>query len=189
MRRWALTVALLVAVWFPVPSPAEEGGDSGDSKAAAAADDEAAAAEDAPEASAPDAEASEEAPEASGDEAAAPEEASSDAGQASGGDDEEESSFAPVLEYVNNAWAQFLTGLNGILTAPADPVMAAVHPPKALDKGGYARRPLGFASGVLLMAYRTVTGTLDLPMAFLPVPVLSPVPRYKLIPGFEHEDE
>ena len=69
--------------------------------------------------------------------------------------------------------------------------MAAANPPKAFDKAtnNYERRTLGFGSGLLLMLYRAFTGTLDLALAPGPLPVLSPVPRYKLIPGFEHEDE
>ena len=67
--------------------------------------------------------------------------------------------------------------------------MATVDPPKAFAKAGYERRPLGFFSGILLMAYRSFTGALDLVLAPGPIPVISPVPRYKVIPGFEHEDE
>jgi len=93
-------------------------------------------------------------------------------------------------EYRASVGERFLTGLNGLVTAPADPPMATVEPPKALDKAGYVRRPLGFASGILLMGYRTLTGAVDFGLALVPkLPVVSPVPRYKVIPGFEHEDE
>jgi hypothetical protein len=196
MRRWAFAIALAVAVLVPIPSPAGEAEGSGDEAEAAstpAAEGEAAAPEDAPEADEGEAAAPQDAPEASEDGAVAPEEAAAEKGKASEaegeGEAEEESFFAPLGEYASNVSTQFLTGLNGLLTWPADPVMATVNPPKALDKAGYVRRPLGFASGLLLMAYRTFTGTLDLALAPGPLPVLSPVPRYKLVPGFEHEDE
>jgi len=131
---------------------------------------------------------------ASDEKEAAPEEASADAAEGEGesGEDEEEDEGgfgASMLDYANNTRTQFLTGLNGLLTWPADPVMATVNPPKAFDKAGYERRPLGFASGILLMVYRTFTGTLDLALAPGPIPVMSPVPRYKLVPGFVHQDE
>jgi hypothetical protein len=105
---------------------------------------------------------------------------------------------APSEEEEPSAWSEYLgdtrtralTGLNGILTWPADPVMAAAKPPEALEDAGYAQRPLGFGSGILLMLYRSFTGAVDLLLAPIPgFPVVSPVPRYKLIPGFEHEDE
>jgi hypothetical protein len=93
-------------------------------------------------------------------------------------------------EYEQSLRLRFLTGLNGILTAAADPVMATVDTPKAFEKAGYVRHPLGFASGLLLMLYRTFSGLVDVGLAPIPeLPVVSPVPRYKLIPGFEHEDE
>jgi hypothetical protein len=179
MRRWAFAAALLVAVLFPIPSHADEATGSGDEAEAAAtpaAEDEAATPEDAPEAS---------------EDEAPPEERAAGKAEASEGEDKQEAEpfFAPLLEYGSNVSTQFLTGLNGLLTWPADPVMATVEPPKALEKAGYGRRPLGFGSGVLLMLYRSFTGTLDLALAWGPLPVLSPVPRYKLVPGFEHEDE
>src|SRR5262245_44392945 len=213
MRRGTLAVALLLAVLYPVPSPAEGAPESGASGvSAAAAEGEAAASDGAAEGgekaakaadeASQDGEAAEPSPEASGDEAAsdesgasgdaeeasgdesgAPEEAAADDSEGGGGSGERESFFTPFVDYASNVRTQFLTGLNGMLTCPADPVMATVNPPKAFDKAGYPRRPLGFGSGVLLMAYRTFTGTLDLALAPGPLPVLSPVPRYHLIPG------
>ena len=195
MRRSILGVALLLAVLFPVPSPAEDApgsdekaatSDAGGGEGAAAeasAEDEGAGkqADAADEASSDEADEKGDASEASGDEAAASDEKSSDADEG-----DERSAFR---EYANNVGQQFLTGLNGFLTWPADPVMATVNPPKAFDKAGYPRRPLGFASGLLLMLYRGFTGTLDMALAPGPLPVLSPVPRFHLVPGFEHEDE
>jgi len=201
-------MALLLAVLFPVPSPAADPGASGEESEASAATsgeeaaskpvaeaDEEGAAEERSEASASDeSEASSDESEASSDESeASGEESEKPAAEASAdeGEGEEESAFASLAEYGRNVRTQFLTGLNGMLTSPADPVMAAVNPPKAFDKASYTyeRRTLGFGSGILLMFYRAFTGTLDLALAPGPLPVLSPVPRYKLIPGFEHEDE
>ncbi len=110
--------------------------------------------------------------------------------EAEGEEAEEDEEPGFWAEYLESARTRVLTGLNGIATAPADPVMAAVDTPKALAKAGYVRRPLGFASGFLLMLYRTFSGTVDVGLSPIPwLPVVSPVPRYKLIPGFEHEDE
>jgi len=104
------------------------------------------------------------------------------------GDGDDEPGF--WAEYLESARTRVLTGLNGIATGPADPVMATLDTPKALEKAGYVRRPLGFASGFLLMLYRTFSGAVDVGFSPIPwLPVVSPVPRYKLIPGFEHEDE
>jgi len=164
MRRWAIALALGAALVFPIASLADEVADdegSGEAGSEAAAADEGA----------------ENADEAKPEEAAAAE-----------GEDEEEATAWD--EYLASVGERFLTGLNGLLTAPADPPMATVEPPKALDKAGYVRRPLAFASGILLMGYRTLTGAVDFGLAPVPkLPVLSPVPRYHVIPGFEHEDE
>ena len=167
MRRWAIALALGALLAFPIASLAEE-----------AADDEGGGEKtgsEAAKADAGDAEAEEAEPEAEESAAAEPEE------------DEEEATAWD--EYLTSVSERFLTGLNGLITAPADPPMATVTPPKALDKAGYVRHPLGFASGILLMGYRTLTGAVDFGLALVPkMPVLSPVPRYQLIPGFEHED-
>jgi len=204
MRRSTLAVALLLAVLFPVASPAEdargpdESAAGGDAATAAEAPADASEAGEKPaqaahEASSDDAAEKGDAAEASDDEGSA-EEASGEEGSASedksSHEDDDEGVGAAFREYGKNVGQQFLTGLNGILTWPADPVMAAVDPPKAFDKANsYERRPLGFASGLLLMLYRGFTGTLDMALAPGPLPVLSPVPRYHLVPGFEHEDE
>jgi hypothetical protein len=165
MRRWIIAVALGAALLLPVASGADavEEGEEGGGEAAEAAP----AAAEAEEAAGPEAEG-----------AAAEEEEA---------EDEEPGFWAEHLESMRT---RFLTGANGIATAPADPVMATVEPPKALEKASYGRYPLGFASGTLLMLYRTFLGAVDLGLAPIPAfPVLSPVPRYKLIPGFQHDDE
>ena len=105
-------------------------------------------------------------------------------------DEEEEEEPTAWDEYVDSVVERVLTGANGLVTSPADPPMATVDPPSALEKAGALRRPLGFASGILLMGYRAFMGVVDFSLALVPeMPVVSPVPRYKLIPGFEHEDE
>lgn len=164
MRRTATALALLAALLYPLASAADEAAPS-------EAAEESAAAEEPEE------------PEAEAAAAEAPEEES----EAEEGEEEEPNAF---VEYVSGVGASALTGLNGIVTAPADPVAAAITPPKALDKAGYARFPLGFCSGFLQMLYRTLQGSVDLGLAVVPgIPVVSPVPRYKLIPGFTHDDE
>ena len=166
MRRWAIALALGALLAFPIASLADE-----------AADDEGGGetSSEPLKAEARDGEAEEAEPEAEKSAAAEPEE---DEGEPTAWD-----------EYLTSVSERFLTGLNGLLTAPADPPMATVEPPKALEKAGYVRRPLGFASGILLMGYRTLTGAVDFGLALVPkMPVVSPVPRYQVIPGFEHED-
>jgi len=168
MRRWIIALALLAALTCPIASLADEVADDeggGEASSDAAVAD--AGAEEADEAE-PEQE----------EVAAEPEEEE---------DEEEPTAFD---EYLASVVERTLTGLNGVLTAPADPPMAAIEPPEALDDASYARHPLGFASGLLLMSYRTFTGALDFGLAIFPkLPVLSPVPRYHVIPGFEHEDE
>jgi hypothetical protein len=84
----------------------------------------------------------------------------------------------------------FLGGLNGVVTAPADPVMLAIQPNdemRAIPGGIVTGHILGFFAGTVQGVYRTLTGTLDVafaPLAFFPM--FSPEPRYKLIPGWEH---
>ena len=165
MRRWAIALALAAALVFPLAGLADDAADdeeSGEASSEAAAADE-------------------------GAKSTQEEEPAPEAAAAEKGDEEEASAWD---EYAASVVERFLTGLNGLVTALADPPMATVEPPKALEKAGYVRRPLGFASGILLMGYRTFTGAVDFGLALVPkLPVLSPVPRYKLIPGFEHEDE
>jgi hypothetical protein len=80
----------------------------------------------------------------------------------------------------------FLTGVNGVLTAPADPVSHVLQPLEDFaEVPGYpvTGRVLGIVSGTLLAAYRTAAGLLD--VAFTPlwvVPTLSPDARFEIIP-------
>jgi hypothetical protein len=86
-----------------------------------------------------------------------------------------------------------LAGFNGLLTAPADPVMSFIDPPSELE--GLPGAPetahfVGFFQGIVMVPYRTVMGALDIAFAPLWVfPTLSPEPRFDLVPGYEIEYE
>ncbi len=89
-------------------------------------------------------------------------------------------------QYWSSVANQAGVGLNGILTAPADPVMSVVQPPKQM-KDAPGGRFLGLFTGTLLSVYRISVGFFDIVLAPLPSVVISPEPRFKLIPGIEHE--
>ena len=179
MRRSAIALALAAALSYPIASAADSGaGGDEESAGSGAAAAPAAAPEKAAEAE-PAEEAGEEQAEAPAEEAGGEEEAEAE--------EEEPGWFS---EYATSVKTRALTGLNGLVTAPADPVMATMSPPKAFAKSTYLQRPLGFGAGLMQMLYRSFSGAVDLGFAIFPeLPVVSPVPRYKLIPGFEHEDE
>ncbi len=86
-----------------------------------------------------------------------------------------------------------LGGLNGIITWPADPVMMVVHVSEAFEDAPLTPvtgRFLGLGGGLLLGVYRLTLGVLDIVFQPVPyMPMLSPVPRYKVISGFVHDDE
>ena len=86
-----------------------------------------------------------------------------------------------------------LAGLNGLITWPADPVMRVVHVSEAFEDAPLAPvtgRFLGLGGGLLLGVYRLTMGVLDIVFQPVPyMPMLSPVPRYKVIQGFVHDDE
>jgi hypothetical protein len=100
---------------------------------------------------------------------------------------EEEDEPLELPTAVNN----ILAGLNGILTAPADPVMAAVQPlDEFVDELQSDAHVIGLLQGTLLMPYRLVMGTLDIAFApFWVFPTLSPPARYEIIPGYEIQYE
>jgi hypothetical protein len=59
----------------------------------------------------------------------------------------------------------------------------------SLPKPSVTGRIVGFPAGLMQGLYRAVMGTCDVVLAVVPaMPMLSPLPRYKLLP-FEHEDE
>jgi hypothetical protein len=135
---------------------------------------------------------------------------------AAAGAEEEDEEPGVFTEFGIEVKNHFLGGLNGVITFPADPVMMTVDPPETLRElpGGKVTGPfLGFFAGMLQGVYRVTMGALDmalaptLGLAFVPYrivervllrsdmdslsmyPQLSPLWRYKLIPGWEHEDE
>ena len=73
-------------------------------------------------------------------------------------------------DYLDATRSHFLTGLNSVVTVPADPIMGLAEPPKE-----YAEIPgvvpghfFGAIQGVILGVYRGAMGALD--MAFAPFP-------------------
>lgn len=106
--------------------------------------------------------------------------------------DDEDDEPGVFGEYLRGAGNTFLGGLNGIVTFPADPVAFAMEGDEvfeSLPAPAVTGRIVGFPAGLLQGIYRVMTGTCDLAFALIPgVPMLSPVPRYKLL-VFEHPDE
>jgi hypothetical protein len=78
-----------------------------------------------------------------------------------------------------------LLGLNGIITAPADPVRHVVYPLEDyVEVPGFpvSGHVLGLFSGTLLAAYRVAGGALDLAFSPLGVfPAIGPEPHYELL--------
>ncbi len=105
-----------------------------------------------------------------------------------------------VEEYEPGVWyedfpeaTRALGGLNGLITWPADPVMMVVRVSPVFEDAPLAPvtgRFLGLGAGLMLGVYRLTMGVLDIVFQPIPfMPTLSPVPRYKVIPWFVHEDE
>ncbi len=93
-------------------------------------------------------------------------------------------------DYFSRTGGHFLTGFNGLVTSPADPVMSVVTPPEEYAKlpaGAVTGRFFGMIQGSLMMAYRSSMGLLDMVLSPIPIVILSPEPRYQPIPGFEWE--
>lgn len=92
-------------------------------------------------------------------------------------------------EGINN----FLAGVNGLLTFPADPIVSVISPPEAFEElpaHQVTGRVVGLFQGTILGAYRAMMGVVDI--AFTPVwvfPTLSPEARFEIIPGYEVEYE
>ncbi|MFQ5416723.1 MAG: hypothetical protein ACE5FL_06705 [Myxococcota bacterium] len=103
--------------------------------------------------------------------------------------EDEEEEYVELPTAVNS----LLAGLNGIVTAPADPIMAAVQPIEDFEDmwgAPWTSHPIGLLQGTMLMPYRLVMGVLDIAFApFWVFPTLSPEARYEIIPGYEIEYE
>jgi len=103
----------------------------------------------------------------------------------------EEAEPGALAKYGRHVGNMFLAGVNGVITWPADPVMLAVRPTddmRAMPGGVVTGPVVGFFAGTLQGVLRLVTGTLDVALCpFGIFPMFSIEPRYKLIPGWEHE--
>lgn len=103
-------------------------------------------------------------------------------------DDEEEREPTAIEQYFIRAGNNAAAGLNGLVTFPADPVMLTVEGDEVFGSP-VSGRVLGFGAGIMQGIYRAVMGVSDIALAIVPtMPMLSPVPRFKLLP-FEHPEE
>ena len=107
-------------------------------------------------------------------------------------DEDEEEGPHPVVAWALDGANRMSVGWNGILTAPADPVMFAIEGEEvfeSLPAPAYTGRAVGFFAGVSQMAYRLLMGTFDVVFCWAPyVYMQSPVPRFTLLPWMEHDD-
>ena len=107
-------------------------------------------------------------------------------------DDESEDGGSAFGEYWSNVVNRLGVGANSVATFPADPVMGTVTPLEEFDDlpaGVVTKYPVGLVQGTLLSTYRGAMGTLDMLFAVItPFKMLSPEPRYLVIPGLEHEE-
>ena len=103
--------------------------------------------------------------------------------------DEEEDA---VTEWANKVGNRYLMGVNSLVTAPADPVMSTVSPPKEFEKlpvGVATKYPAGLVAGTMLSVYRFSMGAMDVLFAPLtPMKMLSPEPRFMIFPDVTHEE-
>ncbi len=100
---------------------------------------------------------------------------------------------ADLAEYGSNVTAKARTGLNGIVTFPADPVMATTSPRKEFSEmpGGVALQyPMGLMQGAVLGAWRAASGAWDLAFCwFTSMEPVSPEPRYDVFALNDDADE
>jgi ABC-type uncharacterized transport system permease subunit len=99
--------------------------------------------------------------------------------------------LGPALPARANGWNNFNAGLNGVLTAPADPIVRAVAPPTELRELPFSvvsSRIAGLLTGTFLAAFKVAAGALDIALAPTWVaPTLSPRPAFEVIPWHEVE--
>lgn len=83
-------------------------------------------------------------------------------------------------------------GLNGVLTAPADPVFFAMEGSEVFSTFPAAKFTgpvVGVFAGVAQMTYRVFTGVFDVTFSWVPFLYMqSPVPRVDLVPWAEHDE-
>ena len=93
-----------------------------------------------------------------------------------------------LADYGTAVGTQFLVGLNGVLTAVADPFLYAWSPPDDVQDFAVPEvtsRALGFFGGVAMAGFRAFTGGYDMACAIFPVEEMSPEPEVMLFPGVE----
>lgn len=91
-----------------------------------------------------------------------------------------------------NGWKNIRAGLQGIIQAPADPVIHIVTPPEdfidELPAGQVTGRILGIFSGTALGVYRIAMGATDVALSPLWIfPTMSPEARWNWL-DVEYED-
>jgi hypothetical protein len=81
---------------------------------------------------------------------------------------------------------------NSLLTWPADPFMAVLRPDQQLEKlpvRVYTMPVVTTTQGLLLSVFRLGTGAVDLVMSpITAMTMMSPEPRFLLIPGITHDE-
>ena len=128
-------------------------------------------------------------------EAAEPEESEPAVAEAEASEAEEEGGYElkPIDEWAIDLANRVSIGLNGVLTAPADPVMFSLEGDEIFKEFWMPQvtgRVVGFFVGVCQMPYRAMTGAFDAAFAWAPyLAPVSPVPRFKLLFWAEHPDE
>lgn len=107
-------------------------------------------------------------------------------------DEDEEEGPHPIVAWAIDGGNRMSVGFNGILTAPADPVMFAIEGDEyfeSLPAPAYTGRVVGFFAGLVQMPYRMLMGSFDVGFAWMPFLYMqSPIPRFTLFPWMEHDD-
>jgi hypothetical protein len=95
-------------------------------------------------------------------------------------------------EYGKNIGNRYMVAFNSLITFPADPVMDTVKPREEFEELPLAdygpKYVAGLGTGLMLSMYRASTGVFDVAFGWLPpMKMLSPEPRYMVLPG-EHPE-
>ena len=90
-----------------------------------------------------------------------------------------------------NGLDNLYAAINGIVVAPADPIMFTIFPPEDFDELPFSvvtKHVMGLPTGTLMMSYRLLMAASDLFFApFWVFAVFSPEPDWTLISGVEYE--